>query len=122
VGKHRTHSVTEYAPTESEPTIEDFGEAALADGRAAIALDSKFANVVDPSAPYSVWVTPEGDCRGLFVSAKTPSGFTVRELQGGHSSIAFQYRIVASRYGVRGARLPMTEVRKAPSYVHRAGR
>src|SRR4029077_6526468 len=79
VGNHQTHSVTEYTPTESEPTIEDFGTGMLVNGRADVALDSKFANVIDPKARYFVTVTPEGDCRGLYVASQSARGFSVRE-------------------------------------------
>src|SRR4029077_7015331 len=68
VGNHQTHSVTEYTPTESEPTIEDFGTGMLVNGRADVALDQEFANVIDSNAKYFVWAMPEGDCRGLYVA------------------------------------------------------
>ncbi|HLJ84783.1 MAG TPA: hypothetical protein VKT51_11465 [Candidatus Eremiobacteraceae bacterium] len=110
VGRRQAHAVREYTPTESEPTIEDNGEAALVDGVAQVALDPRFANVIDRSAPYIVTVTPEGDCRGLYVTQRSARGFVVRELQGGHSSVGFGFRIVAHRFGVSAARLPMIDV------------
>ncbi|HEY5095323.1 MAG TPA: hypothetical protein VII69_09430, partial [Candidatus Eremiobacteraceae bacterium] len=112
VGNHQTHSVTEYTPTESEPTIEDFGTGVLVDGRADVVLDQKFANVIDSDAKYFVWAMPEGDCRGLYVASQTARGFTVRELQGGHTSVPFEYRVVAKRYGIDARRLPMTPIRR----------
>ena len=112
VGQKQVHSVTEYAPTETEPTIDDNGEATLVDGVANVALDPKFANVIDTSSQYLVSVTPEGDCRGLYVSNRASSGFTVRELQGGHANVSFEYRITAKRFGVHAARLPMTAVQR----------
>ena len=110
VGNKRVRAVTEYAPVESEPTIEDNGEGALAGGFAYITLDPKFANVIDTKATYLVSVTPEGDCRGLYVAQRSARGFAVRELQGGSASVAFEYRIVAKRFGVEASRLPMTVV------------
>jgi len=112
VGQKRVRAVTEYNPVETEPTIEDTGEATLVNGRADVALDPKFANVVDASSPYIVTITPEGDSRGLFVANRSASGFTVRESQGGHSSIAFAFRIVAKRFGVDAPRLPMTTIKQ----------
>jgi len=111
-GNHQTRSVTEYTPTESEPTIEDFGDGMLTNGRAEVALDPKFANVIDSSAKFFVWAMPEGYCRGLYIASQTARGFTVRELQGGHASVPFEYRIVAKRYGVNAQRLPMVPVRR----------
>ena len=32
---------------------------------------------------YRVFLTPEGNCKGLYVTNKTPSSFEVRELQDG---------------------------------------
>ena len=110
VGGKRLHNVAEYAPMESEPTIEDNGEASLVDGVANVALDPKFANVIDSAREYLVSVTPEGDCEGLFVASRGPNGFVVRELRHGHHSVSFEYRIVAKPTGVDAARLPMTNV------------
>ena len=79
-----------------EHWFEDFGTAKLKGGRATVKLDGDFAEVIKP-AGYHVFVTPEGDCRGLFVRGKTAASFEVRELGGGKSSVAFSYRIVGKR-------------------------
>jgi hypothetical protein len=109
-GNKRVRAVKEYAPVEAEPTIEDNGEATTVNGIAKVALDSKFANVIDAGAPYLVTVTPEGDCNGLYVTDRSARGFEVRELRGGSSSVGFAYRIVAKRFGISAPRLPMTAV------------
>ena len=46
---------------------------------------------------YRVFLTPEGDCRGLYVRRKSAASFEVRELMGGGSAAAFAYRIVGRR-------------------------
>lgn len=102
-----THRVESYAPTQSVPSIDDFGEAQLVNGRSSVRLSADFANVIDQQANYLVFITPEGDSRGLYVTDKTRTGFTVRENEGGHSTLAFSYRIVAKPYGVDKPRLPM---------------
>jgi hypothetical protein len=107
--------VAEYTPAEAEPTVEDNGEATLSGGRADVILDPRFANVIDRGSDYLVTTTPEGDCRGLYVTNRTIHGFTVRELQGGHSSVGFAYRIVAHRFGEHAERLPMMTVQRAPA-------
>jgi hypothetical protein len=106
--------VVSYTPRESQPTMEDFGEAQLVDGEAHVALDPAFANVIDENANYFVFMTPDGDCNGLFIAGKTPTGFIVRELRGGHSSLGFEYRIVAKPFGDHSPRLPMVAVRSEP--------
>jgi hypothetical protein len=52
---------------------------------------------------YRVFLTPEGDCRGLYVRRKANS-FEVRELMGGTSSITFSYRIVGRRKDIKTPR------------------
>lgn len=54
-----------------------------------------------------MFVTPEGPNAGLYVTGKTAAGFTVRENPGGHSSIGFAYRIVATPAGAARGRLPL---------------
>ena len=107
VGGHTSKRVVSYTPRESQPTMEDLGSAVLTNGRAHVSLDASFSNVIDRGSSYLVFLTPDGDCRGLFVAAKTPTGFDVAELQGGRSTLSFDYRIVARPFGDRSARLPM---------------
>jgi hypothetical protein len=83
-----------------EPWFEDFGSARLKHGRATVKLDADFAKVITLN-DYRVFLTPEGDCQGLYVRRRGQS-FEVRELQGGTSSIAFSYRIVGKRKDVKG--------------------
>ncbi len=119
VGGRLAKTVGEYAPAETEPTIEDNGEATLVDGVANVTMDPKFVNVIDPTSEYLVSVTPEGDCEGLFVASRGPKGFVVRELRRGHHTLSFEYRIVAKRVGVHAPRLPMIDARRvAAPQVH----
>ena len=62
-------------------------------------LDADFAKVVKLNE-YRVFLTPEGDCQGLYVR-KRGTSFEVRELQGGTSNVAFSYRIVARRKDIK---------------------
>jgi hypothetical protein len=86
-----------------EHWFEDFGSAKLARGRAVVKLDADFAKVIK-RGDYRVFVTPEGDCRGLYVRRKSANRFEVRELMGGKSSVAFSYRIVGRRKDIKGHR------------------
>jgi hypothetical protein len=89
-----------------EVWFEDFGAGQLMSGITTVPLDQKFAQTVNLAMGYHVFVTPKGDCKGLFVTNETKDGFEVRELGGGQSSIAFDYRIVAHRNGYETMRLP----------------
>jgi hypothetical protein len=87
-----------------ESWFEDVGTGQLTAGRAQVWIDADFAVFVQTDA-YQVFLTPEGDCKGLYVTGKTPTGFEVRELQGGTSSLSFSYRIVAKRKDITAPRL-----------------
>jgi hypothetical protein len=99
-----------YAVEAPQNWFEDFGSGQLASGAAAVTVDPTYAQTVDMASDYHVFLTPEGDCQGLYISQKTPAGFEVHELGGGHSNVAFAYRIVALRRGYENVRLEdMTE-------------
>lgn len=120
--KNGGRRVVSYTPRESQPTMEDFGSAQLVHGHVHVALSPDFSNVINRGAGYLVFLTPDGDCNGLFVADKTAQGFDVGELHGGTSDVAFDYRIVAKPFGDRSARLPMVDmggVRAAAVSKHR---
>jgi hypothetical protein len=83
-----------------EHWFEDFGAAKLKRGRAVVKLDADFAKTIRTS-DYRVFLTPEGDCGGLYIKSKRGDGFEVRELQGGTSNVAFSYRIVGRRRDIK---------------------
>jgi hypothetical protein len=100
-----SRQVETYSVQSPENWMEDFGSAELQNGSAVIAIDPAFAETVSSSAGYHVFLTANGDSRGLFVVRKTAASFEVRESGGGSSSIAFDYRIVAKRRGYEAQRL-----------------
>ncbi len=104
-------AVRSYGATAATPTLEDTGEAQLAGGAAYVRLDASFYNATDPRLGYYVLITPEGDTRGLYVTRRTPTGFEVRENEGGRSSVPFAYRLVAHPFGVQASRLPIVQSR-----------
>jgi hypothetical protein len=77
--------------------FEDFGSANLSGGLAVVRLDSMFLQTVNTGVEYHVFLTPKGDCKGLYVHQESPTSFEVRELGGGNSSVRFDYRITALR-------------------------
>src|SRR5215211_531680 len=104
-----------------EHWFEDFGTAKLKNGRATVKLDGDFAKTIKRGG-YHVFVTPEGECRGLYVRGKTAASFEVREM-GGSSSVVFSYRVVGRRRDITrrrsfekiDARPPMSPARtRAP--------
>ena len=87
-------------------TIEDTGTSRLMNGEGAVRFDVAFARTLDLRQGYQVFLTPDGDTRGLYVAAKYEGGFIVRETEHGRSSIDFDYRVVAHPYDANEARLP----------------
>ncbi len=100
-----TRRVALYAMEAPENWFEDAGSARLANGSAVVHLESIFAQTVNSGVEYHVFLTPKGDCKGLYVTNETAEGFEVRELGGGTANIAFDYRIMARRKGYENVRL-----------------
>lgn len=84
--------------------FEDFGSAQLRGGVAVVKIDAKFMQTVNTSKEYHVFLTPNGDCKGLFVHQKNTGSFEVRELGGGNANVRFDYRITALRKGYENVR------------------
>jgi hypothetical protein len=94
-----------------ESWFEDFGEARLVNGKADVKLEKDFAKVVSTGS-YHVFLTPCGDSKGLYIASRNSRGFTVKEQQGGKSTINFAYRIVARRKDIETPRLAKIELPK----------
>ncbi|MGC2561260.1 MAG: DNRLRE domain-containing protein, partial [Terriglobales bacterium] len=97
--------VSLFAMQSAENWFEDFGSATLVNGIATVALDPTFAQTVNTTTEYHVFITPNGDCKGLYISKKSAGSFEVRELSAGQSNVDFDYRIVARRKGFENVRL-----------------
>ena len=93
-----------YCLESPESWFEDFGEARLVNGKAEVRLDRGFAALVKLKG-YHVFLTPYGDCKGMFVTKRAATGFRVCEQQGGTSNVRFAYRVVAKRKDVVARRL-----------------
>jgi hypothetical protein len=83
------------------PTYSDYGKGTLENGSVHITIEPSFANMifVDPNndkADLRVIIQLEGDCKGVYVTNKTSTGFDVKELQGGQSNVKFTFQIVAN--------------------------
>jgi hypothetical protein len=96
-----------YSARTTMPVMEDFGEAQLVNGRGYVKLDPALADVIDKRNTYYVFITPEGDSNGLYVTQKTPAGFVVREQHAGRATLAFQYRILAKPVDDDASRLAL---------------
>ncbi|MHB8218597.1 MAG: hypothetical protein ACYDDS_21200 [Candidatus Sulfotelmatobacter sp.] len=88
-----------------EAWFEDAGSGQLSGGRAVVNIESVFGQTINTGVEYHVFLTPNGDCKGLYVAEKSGTSFVVKELGGGTSSIAFDYRIMAKRKSFEDVRL-----------------
>lgn len=102
VGEAR--SVLFYANESPEYWFEDFGTIKLRNGHATVVIDPTFAEATNTHIPYKVFLTPNGNTRGLYVTRKSATGFEVRENGRGRSNVTFDYRIVAKRKGYEAER------------------
>jgi hypothetical protein len=93
-----------FAPEAPEVLLEDYGTGILINGTATVSIDPILKNniLVDQNHPLKVFIQLEGDCNGVYVTNKSASGFTVKELQNGNSNVSFSYHIVANRKSETG--------------------
>jgi hypothetical protein len=77
--------------------FEDAGSSELVNGAAVVSIDPEFAQTANTAREYQVFLTPYGDCKGLYVTNRTANSFEVHELGGGTASLSFGYRIMALR-------------------------
>ena len=94
-----------YAMESPENWFEDFGSSSIIRGKRTITLDPIFAETVNTAQRYHVFLTPKGECKGLYVTNQTATSFEVRELTKGRASVPFDYRIVAKRRDYEHTRL-----------------
>ena len=104
-------SVLAYGARQTVPTIEDFGEGRLVNGIAEVRLQPDFAESIDRSTRYLVFVTAMGPA-DLYVAHRSPDEFVIRSYSG-DPNVGFDYRIVAKPAFESGARLP--DARTLPS-------
>jgi hypothetical protein len=97
--------VETYSVQSAENWLEDYGSGQLNHGGVTVTLDPVFADTVNTGVDFHVFLTPGGDCKGLYVTNKTANSFEVHELGGGTTSIPFDYKIVAKRRGHESERL-----------------
>lgn len=100
-----SRKVALYAVETPDNWFEDAGSGQLSGGTAVVNLEPLFGQTVNTDVEYHVFLTPKGDCKGLFVADESPKSFVVRELGGGTSSVEFDFRIMAKRKGYESIRL-----------------
>ncbi len=93
-----------YTEESSEVWFTDYGFGQLKNGIATIAIDPLFAQTVNLTESYHVFVQSYGDAE-LYVSRRTPTQFEVKVRGTGDPNVEFSYRLVAKRLGYETDRL-----------------
>jgi hypothetical protein len=71
-GADGSRDVALYAIQAPENWFEDAGSGQLHNGAAVVALEAAYAQTVNTGLDYHVFLTPNGDCKGLFVTKSRP--------------------------------------------------
>lgn len=108
-----------YCVESPESWFEDIGESKLVSGKVDVKFDATFVATIHSDA-YHVFLTPYSDSKGLFVTNRTATGFSVQEQQGGTSATAFSYRIVAKRKDVSADRFAVVTPPPAAAAIMKA--
>ncbi len=101
--------------------FQDYGQAKLVNGQAHIDIDPILAKnvAINEKHPLRVFIQLEGDCKGVYVTNKTATGFDVIELGGGNSNVTFQWSVTCNvADAVIGGRVsPFADLRFEPGPV-----
>jgi len=102
-----------YGMASPEAWFEDFGSAALKDGKATVRIDPTFARTVNLEVDYHVYLTLV--CDDLILLGVTDKGSTSFSVQGATldgkpSTCSFDYRIVAKQRGYEDLRLEKVDL------------
>jgi hypothetical protein len=91
------HNRILYCTEAPEVLFQDYGSGTLVNGRAHVDMDPMFTRSIAADHPIRVFIQPEGDCKGVYVTNTTSAGFDVIELNGGTSNISFTWQITGNR-------------------------
>ena len=80
-------------PESPEVLFQDFGRGQLVYGKTHITIDPIFSKniTVDANHPLNVLIQLRGDCKGVYVTNETATGFDVIELNSGTSNAEFTW-------------------------------
>lgn len=98
--------VAAYASTSPDLQVTKAGTGTLSNGTATINFDEAFAGMLDREALPVVTVTPVGNSNGIHIVEISRNGFTIRENNGGTSSVPFTYIVIGKRLDAKEATLP----------------
>jgi hypothetical protein len=96
--------VPAYATTSTEAIVYKKGTIQLTNGTAYVAFDENYAALLG-EAPV-VTSSPMGECNGIYVTNVTKNGFTVKELNGGTSTVQISWIAAGNRVDASATEVP----------------
>ena len=104
--------IPSFAATSATPVVYDKGTGKLNEGETRIEFNSNYAKMLG-EVP-AVTITPMGQCNGVYIVSVDKNGFTVKELNDGHSSAQISWIAVGNR--VDAAKSEVPQFMKATSF------
>ncbi len=95
VGTENNAKTAVYAVSSTKSTIYTQGIAQLVNGTAVIPFDGEYKSLLGENPV--VTVTPNGNCNGVYIASVDKNGFTVKEMNGGSSTVAISWISVGTR-------------------------
>ncbi len=93
-----------YSSTSPNPVVYDKGTARLSDGSVRIEFNEQYAKMLGEIP--AVTITPMGQCHGVYIESVDKTGFTVRELADGNSSVQLSWIAVGNRVDAETKAVP----------------
>ena len=110
--------VPAFATTSTEAIVYKKGTIQLTNGTAYVAFDENYVALLG-EAPV-VTSSPMGDCNGIFITNVSKNGFTVKELNGGTSTVQISWIAAGNRVDASATEVP--EFLKETSFDGNMGR
>ncbi len=93
-----------FGNTSTEATVYKKGKIQLVNGTATIEFDAAYAKLLGEEP--IVTVSAMGECNGVYVTAVTKTGFTVKELNNGNSNVQISWISVGNRVDAATTEVP----------------
>jgi hypothetical protein len=95
-----------YTLVSTDMIVQTYGVGQLERGKANIAFDRSFAEVVSDTEPIVVTITPIGKSKGIYLEDVQKTGFSAAENDRGKSSVQFSWIAIGKRKGFEDIQLP----------------
>jgi len=92
-----TERIPVYSVTSNDVKVYADGYAQLNNGTYHVNFDKTFVSVISSEGKPTVTITPIGECQGIYISQIDNNGFTVKEQNGGASSVEFSWIAIGKR-------------------------